>query len=188
MLRDALASFNILSDEELSGVEEGLTTRILKKGEFFIQEGQVSKEIAFVKSGLLRSYYHSSNGEEVTYCISFTDTFLSAYSSFLQQTKTVENVQAITDVELQIIPRKTIIELEQTSTNWLRFMKKVAEQEYIKLEKRIFLLQKETAEKRYEDLMQNQPELLQVVPLSYLSSYLGITPRHLSRIRKTVTI
>jgi hypothetical protein len=62
----------------------------------------------------------------------------------------------------------------------------MAEQEYIKMEKRIFILQKESAEKRYEDLLNNQPLYLQLIPLSYLSSYLGITQRHLSRVRKLI--
>jgi glycerol-3-phosphate responsive antiterminator len=55
------------------------------------------------------------------------------------------------------------------------FFKLIAEQEYIKIEKRIFLLQKETAEKIYRDLVTNQPELLQLIPLNFLSSYLGVT-------------
>jgi CRP-like cAMP-binding protein len=55
------------------------------------------------------------------------------------------------------------------------------------MEKRIFLLQKESAEKRYEDLLTNQPTYLPLIPLNYLSSYLGITQRHLSRIRKSLS-
>ena len=80
-----------------------------------------------------------------------------------------------------------ILKLEQSSTNWLKFFKLIAEQEYIKMEKRVFLLQKESAEKKYKDLLLNQPEYLQSIPLNFLSSYLGITQRHLSRIRKAIT-
>jgi hypothetical protein len=40
-----------------------------------------------------------------------------------------------------------------------------------------------TAEERYAVLMKDEPALLQQVPLQYLASLLGITPRHLSRIR-----
>jgi len=140
-----------------------------------------------VKSGLFRSFYYSSVEEEVTYCFTFANSFVSAYSSLLSQTKTVENIQAIADVELFAISRAEILNLEQSSTNWLKFFKFMAEQEYIKLEKRVFLLQKESAQKRYEDLVINAPEYLQLIPLNYLASYLGITQRHLSRIRKLVS-
>ncbi len=186
-MRKYLKSFNILSDDEIDLFESKLIHKKLKKGEFFIKEGYTCKEIAFVVSGLFRSYYYSSSGEEVTYCFTFPNSFAGAYSSFLSQNKTVENIEALTDSVLFTISRDDILRLEKSSYNWLKFFKVIAEQEYIGMEKRIFMLQKETAEKRYEDLVANQPEFLQLIPLSYISSYLGITQRHLSRIRKSIS-
>jgi CRP-like cAMP-binding protein len=186
-MKDYLKTFNILTNEEIDSFEKMVIHKKLKKGDFFIQEGRTCKEVGFVISGLFRSFYHSSSDEDVTYCFTFSNSFVSAYSSFLSQNKTAENIQALTDIELLIMPRDEILKLEQSSTNWLRLFKFIAEQEYIKMEKRIFLLQKETAEKRYRDLLANQPELLQLIPLNFLSSYLGITQRHLSRIRKLIS-
>ncbi|WP_350291646.1 Crp/Fnr family transcriptional regulator [uncultured Croceitalea sp.] len=185
-MRNYLESFDILSNEEIDLFESKVRYKNLKKGAFFIKEGETCNEVAFVVDGLFRSFYYSSSEEEVTYCFTFSDSFVSAYSSFLSQTKTVENIQALTSIDLLTISRDEILKLEQSSTNWLKLFKFIAEQEYIKLEKRIFLLQKETAEKRYRDLLANQPELLQMIPLNYLSSYLGISQRHLSRIRKSI--
>lgn len=186
-MRNYLKSFNILTDDDIDSFESKVTYKKLEKGDFFIKEGKTSKEIAFVISGLFRSFYYSSIDEEVTYCFTFSNSFVSAYSSFLSQTKTVENIQALTDIELFIISRDELLKLEKSSTNWLKFFKFIAEQEYIKMEKRIFILQKESAEKRYQDLLTNEPEYLQLIPLNYLSSYLGITQRHLSRIRKLIS-
>lgn len=186
-MRNYLKSFGILTNSEIDLFETKLVSRKLKKGDFFIHDGQVCNEVGFVVSGLFRSYYHSSQEEEVTYCFTFSNAFVSAYSSFLSQNKTTENIQALTNVEMLTISRHEILKLEESSTNWLKFFKHIAEQEYIQLEKRIFLLQKETAEKRYRDLLANQPEYLQQIPLNYLSSYLGITQRHLSRIRKLIS-
>lgn len=186
-MKNYLESFGILTTDEIDAFQNLVTPKQLKKGEYFIQEGKISKEVSFVHSGLLRSFYYNSIGEEVTYCFTFADSFITAYSSFLTQSKTIENIQAITDVELYTISREQILNLEKTSMNWLRVFKLIAEQEYIKMEKRIFLLQKETAEKRYEDLLKNKSTYLQHIPLNYLASYLGITQRHLSRIRKSIS-
>ncbi|PKG41424.1 Crp/Fnr family transcriptional regulator [Psychroflexus sp. MES1-P1E] len=164
-MRDYLKSFNILTDEDIDVFESKVIRKTLKKGDYFVREGKTSKEVAFNVSGLFRSFYYSSAEEEVTYCFTFSNTFVSAYSSFLSQTKTVENIQALTDIELFSISRDEIL----------------------KLEKRIFILQKESAEKRCEDLLKNQPQYLQLIPLNFLSSYLGITQRHLSRIRKSIS-
>jgi CRP-like cAMP-binding protein len=192
-MRSYLKSYNILSNDDIDLFESRVIRKTLKKGDYFIQKGKTSKEVTFVVSGLFRSFYYSSSEEEEeeeeedTYCFTFSNTLLSAYSSFLSQTQTVENIQALTDIELFTISRDEILKLEELSTSWLRFFKYIAEQEYIKMEKRIFILQKESAEKRYEDLLTNQPQYLQLIPLNYLSSYLGVTQRHLSRIRKSLS-
>ena len=186
-MKTYLQSFNLLTSEEIDAFEQLVQVKKVEKGDFFIQEGKVSNEIAFVAEGLYRSYYYNSEGEEVTYCFTFSNHFLSAYSSYLSQTPTVENIQALADSEIYTVSRSQIKELEKSSINWLKILKYITEQEYIKMEKRVFLLQKESAENRYKDLLNNQPELLQKIPLNYLSSYLGITQRHLSRIRKSLT-
>lgn len=182
-LKTFLQSFNILTTDEIdSFIQLGKSKRI-KNGGFFIQEGKVCQEVAFIESGLFRSFYYSSTSEEVTYCFTFSNAFLTAYSSFISQDPTSENIEALTDVELLSFSRNDILKFEQESTNWLRLSKMIAEAEYIKMERRVFLLQKEAAEKRYSELMKQHPEYLQQIPLSYLASYLGITQRHLSRIR-----
>lgn len=43
-----------------------------------------------------------------------------------------------------------------------------------------------SAEERYRAIMENEPELLQQVPLKYIASYLGVTPQSLSRIRRNI--
>jgi hypothetical protein len=52
------------------------------------------------------------------------------------------------------------------------------------MEKRILMLQSETANKRYERMIKENPDIILNVPLQYTASFLGITPQHLSRLRK----
>ncbi|WP_295117206.1 Crp/Fnr family transcriptional regulator [uncultured Chitinophaga sp.] len=183
-----LSSFNFLSGEEIAFLLSKGRAKTIKKGEFFIRQGAVCQEIAFVESGFFRSFYHNSADEDVTYCFSFAGAFVTAYSSFISQTATFENIEALADVTIFSIPRETIVQLEATSVNWARFSKMMAEQEFIKMEQRFLLFVRENAEYRYKDLLEKYPEYLQLIPLGYLSSYLGITQRHLSRIRKAVMI
>jgi CRP-like cAMP-binding protein len=186
-MKDYLKSFNILTEEEIELALQVGRTRIIRKNDFFIREGQVCKEVAFVKSGFFRSFYHNGDVEEITYCFNFSDSFITAYSSFISQEKSVENICAMADSEILCIARDELLRLEQSSVNWLRLGKLMAEQEYMKMERRVFLLLKENAENKYKDLLHHHPEYLQQIPLNYLASYLGITQRHLSRIRKLIT-
>lgn len=185
-LRLFLQSYNILTDIEIDDFLYLSTYKVFKKGDYFIKEGETCKEVAFVLTGSLRSYYTSDKDEEITYCITFPNSLMTAYSSYLTAQPTMENIQAITKAELLIIPKDKFEKLVQQNPNWIYFLKTIAEQQYIELEKRIFQLQKGDATKRYADLIKNQPEYIQKIPLQYLASYLGISQRHLSRIRKGV--
>lgn len=169
---------------DLQSLQEFGEYKVLKKGDYFVKEGSICQEVAYVISGIFRSFYHSSEDEEITYCFRYPQSFIAGYSSFITGNPSMENMQAITDAEIFIIPKSKALEIQNSSMYWMRFFKEIAELEFCELEKRIFLLQKEKAEKRYADLMENHPEYLKEIPLNYLASYLGISQRHLSRIRK----
>ena len=184
MIRDYLNSFRILTEDDISTFMSMVTSKSLKKGEFFITEGKISRYIAYIQSGIFRTFYHSSAQEEVTYCFTFKNTLITAYSSWITQKPTTENIQALTDMELMLISLENMRDLEVSNPNWIKFFKHIAELEYINLENRVFMLQRESAELRYQNLVDNHPEYLHHIPLHYLASYLGVTQRHLSRIRK----
>lgn len=182
------ASFNLLSEAEIAEAFEHAELRTLHKGEFFIKEGEVCNEVAVISKGLFRSFYYNSNLEEVTYCFRYENNFLSAYSSFLTGLPSTESFEALTDVEFYVWPKSWVEAIEKKSINWVRFFKRLTELEYLEMEQHIFILQKENAEQRYQHLMDQFPHYLQRIPLNYLASYLGITQRHLSRIRKGISL
>jgi CRP-like cAMP-binding protein len=186
-LANMIKSVNILTDSEIATGMNYFELKSLKKGDFLIEAGKVCNWMAYVNSGVLRNFYISSKDEEVTYCLTFSNKIVSAFSSFITQKETFENIHALTNVELLVIQRSQYYELMNSSENWLKFSRFVAEESYIEMENRLLSLQRESARKRYEDLLKFNPEYLQKVPLKYLASYLGITQRHLSRLRKEIS-
>ena len=186
-LRKMLESVDILSDSEISNGLDYFETKTFEKNDVLIEAGQICRWMAYVNTGILRNFYMSSNDEEVTYCLTFPNKVVSAFSSFMTQKATFENIQALTSGELLIITRKQYYQLMNSNENWLKFSRLVAEQSYVEMENRLLALQMESAKKRYSDLISNNPEFIQQVPLKYLASYLGITQRHLSRLRKDLS-
>lgn len=184
MIQAYLERFQVLTAEEIEAVIPLFIPMKLNKADFFIREGERSTRIAFIKSGVFRSYYLSDEGADITYCFRFQNDLMAAYASFITGARSQENIQALTDVELLVISKEEIDRLSAHSVNWIRLLKIIAEQNYLELEHRVFQLQRDTAVQRYISLLTNQPEYVQQIPLQYLSSYLGITQRHLSRIRK----
>lgn len=92
-------------------------------------------------------------------------------------------MQAIEDTTILYITRVEMEKLFEDVPIFETFIRKFWEQIISHLIGNMISFQTETAEKRYEKAMKH-PKLLQRVPLKYLSSYLGITPSSLSRLRK----
>jgi CRP-like cAMP-binding protein len=64
----------------------------------------------------------------------------------------------------------------------------VAEMLFISWQQRVKSLLLDDAERRYQKLVENRPELPQRVPQYLVAKYLGISPETLSRIRKKISL
>ncbi|WP_407481067.1 Crp/Fnr family transcriptional regulator [Elizabethkingia meningoseptica] len=187
MITEYFNQFGIFTAQEIADLIPLFKARNLNKGDFFAREHEKQSEVAFVQSGIFRSFYTTAAGNDMTYCFRFPNDFIAAYSSFITGAESTESMQALIPAALLVIEKSTITRLEHENPKWSVFLKMMAERQYLELEKRIFQLQKETAAERYNNLLSTQPELIREIPLQYLASYLGITQRHLSRIRQQVS-
>ena len=82
-MKEFLDSYRFLQDSEIDEVAKFATIKQLKKGEYFIRQGEVCKEIAFVKTGIFRNFITSNSGEESTYCITLPNNSISSYTSYI---------------------------------------------------------------------------------------------------------
>ncbi|MFM7090804.1 MAG: Crp/Fnr family transcriptional regulator [Bacteroidota bacterium] len=173
-----------LTQDEISSIEKAYSTIEISKGELFIEQGKVCNQVAFVVSGKLRNFYFDEAGNEVTCFFVTADSFVSAFSSFLTNAPTHENIAALEDTVLRVISKKDLEELSILVPTIQVFRRIIAENLFITMEKRIVMLQSQSAHERYEKMIKENPEILLSVPLQYTASFLGITPQHLSRLRK----
>jgi CRP-like cAMP-binding protein len=104
----------------------------------------------------------------------------------LTNTPANENISALEDCVLRVISKKDLEELCERVPKMQLFRRVIAENLFITMEKRIFMLQSQSAHERYENMLKNNPDIILSVPLQYTASFLGITPQHLSRLRKEI--
>lgn len=185
-MKSVFKSVQNFSDEELNLLDDLVQFRTLKKGELLLTENEVCNEVVFIKKGILRSFFVNHKGDEITNCFAFENEFMASFASFITEKKAEENIQALADTELEILNRKDLEKLYQSGFNWQETGRKLTELEFVNLHKRMVSFQKFSAAQRYEELYKNHQRYLQLIPLQYLASYLGVSPRHLSRIRKAV--
>ena len=166
-----------------------LRRRIIKKKAVFLKLNEIENHISFIESGVVRLYIPKENPEkEITFGFSFKDQFISAYDSFLTrkpsayqlQTLTETTILSITYNDLQEVYKKTQIGnlIGRLTAEGLFLIKSKREQNLLNL----------TAEQRYMGLFKERPELLKIIPLKYISSYIGVTAQALSRIRKRILL
>ena len=168
--------------DDLTRIVHCFQTKKIKKGRFLVRSGQTSNEFMFIEKGCLRVYWERDSSE-VTGWFAFEDEFFCELSSFIPQQASTFGVQAIEDTTILYITRAEMEKLFVEVPVFETFIRKFWEQIIFHLVGNMISFQTETAEKRYEKAMKH-PKLLQRVPLKYLSSYLGITPSSLSRLRK----
>jgi len=187
MLATFFRRFDLFEEKDITTLVALFTPRVLAKNAYLILEGEYCEEIAFIESGVFRSFYTTDTGNELTYCFRFPDDLVGAYSAFITKGKSIESIQAIIPATIWTIQKHDLDTLANQLPQWNTFLKMIAEQQYLELEQRVMQFQRESAQQRYKNLLLNQPNYIQFIPLHYLASYLGITQRHLSRIRKEIT-
>jgi len=179
-----LRRFNILSEKDIEAAMACATPKAFKKGEYLIKAGTSCRWLAFINTGILRNYYINAKGKEVSYCLTFPGKFINATSSFITNKPTFENIQAITDAETLFIHKDKYLALVESSLHWRKLAQVLSEQAYVLMEERLLSLQMESAHNRYQRLAQEHPAYLDQVPAKYLASYIGVTTRHFSRLKK----
>lgn len=173
-----------LREDEKQTIESAFREQVLTKGELWVKAGKVCEQVAFLVKGKLRVFYGDGEGNEVTCHFVTPQQFISSFTSFLTNTPTIENIAAIEDSTLLVISKKELEVLSDELPKMQIWRRIVAENLFITLEKRVAMLQSQTAHERYEQMLRENPDIILSVPLQYTASFLGITPQHLSRLRK----
>jgi CRP/FNR family transcriptional regulator, anaerobic regulatory protein len=171
--------------ENLDKIVGAFEIKEFKKNDFIVTEGKVSRYIGIVKNGMLH-YYTLKDGEEKTHYISISTTWFASLLSFISETPSLENITALTDSSLYVISKANLKRLVNEVPGFKDFYIGLLEVSICGIdEDRIDLIML-TGEERYAKMLQKEPHYLQQIPLQYLASMLGVTPRHLSRIRGTI--
>lgn len=186
LLKDCISKQVSIDKESLENVLSMFETVEVKKGEYFLHSGTVCRKMAFIETGYLRMY-DIADGKEITFWIGSSGKFITSLSSFVFQTTSFWNIQAITDCKLYVISREQHFKLCKSEPKWLEFDNLLLAHSFALLEKSMFAQLHTTAKERFEALLKEEPGLFQHVPLQYIASIIGITPESLSRLRKNLT-
>jgi signal-transduction protein with cAMP-binding, CBS, and nucleotidyltransferase domain len=182
----AVSQFMTLSEQSKKELMSGLKFHENAKGHALVRPDSVCTHLYFIEKGLTRTFYFK-DGKDVTDWISAENSFAVSVISFITQKPDRRGIELLEPSAFYSIGYH---ELENLSTKYQdieRLIRHLVSFGLIQLQRKFDDLHFATAQQRYETLMNENPSLIQRVPLGMIASYLGITQETLSRIRSIRT-
>lgn len=153
------------------------------KGEFIVETGARNSNFYLIKKGIWRAYYLAEGTENSLWFAGPGETGFSSWGYVDGEISQI-NIESVNDSTAYCISKADLEALFSHSIEMANIGRKIFEREILSVDiSTLAYGAPPTAKERYLTLMEENPELLQDVPLKYLASYLYITPQSLSRIR-----
>lgn len=156
----------------------------LGKGEHFIREGQLAREIGFLAEGVMRAYYRNAAGQEYNKHFFTAPCFIGGYASLITGAPNMIQQEALTDCVVLSAPYGPFRQLFDHCPDLERAARILAEGFFVAKEQREIEIVQLDAEARYRLFRERFPALEALVPQYHIASYLGVSPTQLSRIRR----
>lgn len=176
-----------LEGETLAALEDVAKVKTYKKGDFLLYQGEVCRYSFWIESGIARKFY-LNEGKELTTEFLFENDLAVAFSSYVTQEPSMEFIQAMTDVSVSSIDKSAFQRIKTKFPQLIELDLLMTEYYTMWLEKRLFDFHTLDASTRYAQLLRDQPNMIKQIPLTYISSYLGISLETLSRIRAKIKV
>lgn len=176
-----------LTEEEADYFISLLKQKTIRKRQFLLQSGEISRHETFVVKGLLRAYTIDKSGYEHVAMFASEGWWISDLYSFLTQSPGSQNIDALEDTEVLQIEKDDLERLYLEIPKFDRFFRILLQNAFVANQQRILASISLTAEEQYLAFVRKYPSLEQRVPQHQVASYLGITPETISRIRRSLT-
>ena len=184
LLFDFISKYITLTEEEKDTLISLDIFKSIKKGTVLLNEGQVSDEGYFVLKGCLRIYY-IIDGEEKTTAF-YTEMEGVTPNCVVTKLPSEYYVVASEDCIITVSNPEMETEIFEKFPKFESLCRVLSEELLVKQQINFDDFKTSTPEKRYLDLLEKRPDLIQRVPQHQLASFIGVKPQSLSRLRARI--
>jgi len=182
LLKNINTKVTLTTDEEAS-LTSFFHSKKLRKRQYFLQEGDVCKHLAFVEKGLLRSYTIDEKGIEHILQFALEGWWISDLYSFYAQQPGTYTIDALEDSEILTLSLADFEEMLLKVPKMERYIRILMQNNIIASNNRVSCSLSFTAEQKYLKFTEAFPDIFNRVPQHMIASFLGFTKETLSRIR-----
>ncbi len=183
-IKQVISQMIDISESEMNGFLKFCFVKTFKRREALSKPNCYLNELFFINKGIARVTILDQSGTEHTTHFALENNFIADYTSFILKQPAFYTLEAIEETEVVIIPRTAIEWGYKNLQQGDKLGRMVAEFYFIYNDMRIKNLYMMTPKERYDTITDTFPNIHNRVPQHMIASYLGITPIHLSRLKK----
>ena len=146
-----------------------------------LREGDTSRKLYVIDEGCVRTWFNH-DGKEISFQFFFEGDVVYSSESFRNNTPSPFTIESVESVRLRWLSQQDMDLVRQDPELYPYIIDKSADK-HAAFMRHFFSYLRDTPQQRYENLLRDQPQIIQRIPLQHIASYLGITPVSLSRIR-----
>ncbi|MBP8809970.1 MAG: Crp/Fnr family transcriptional regulator [Kofleriaceae bacterium] len=173
-----------LTARELAAVVPHLAVRRLAAGERYLTAGAPAAAVGLVRLGLLREAFVLADGRERTRAFAVPGDFAGSLSDLLRGGPARCDVIACAASRIVTVPWAVIERAVADHAGWQAALAATTRELYLLKAEREYELLALDAAARYARFRERLGHVESRVAQRHVASYLGITPEHLSRLRR----
>lgn len=137
-----------LNSEEIKLVRNAFVSKRIRKKQYFLQEGEVCKHVAFILKGALKQFSVDDKGAEHVFELCIENWWAGDRESFVMLTPSIYNIDAWEDTDALVITRADQLALYHSVPSLNELSLRLDERHAFAIQKRVNDLVSLTAEKR----------------------------------------
>ena len=159
--------------------------RTLPKRFTLLRSGDVSRHAYFIESGCIR-LWHNNDGADVSVKFFLPGELCASLQSMHTGEPSKYELETITPCFVRSLSKSELEQKASETPELQEYFSSIIVHCLVNYQDLFVDRIGKPTEEQYRALIEEDPDILNIVPLHYIASYLGITPVSLSRIRKKI--
>lgn len=182
ILKEHVAKIAKLTDEEFDNFFARFQLQSFKKGQTIISVGDKVTHEYFVLSGCLKTFYINDDIKMYILQFAMPTWWASDFNALYSGSKATVSLDCVTDAQVLRISNTDREEICSQVHQVEHFFRWRTNKGYVASQKRLLSMMNNDVRHRYEELLTQYPELLNIVPKQLIAAYLGVSRETLSRL------